>query len=203
MTDQTVPLEIIETIEIDENLPPEPEAPKASYHTLLEVWRAVLAPARNGMQDQPISPQWATRMVQNYPQIAFHDTPGINTLFFHIVGELAQILDDEIATDDQCLKWSAAEEDVANNSGHYKELLISWQSHMLRRELEWDARDPDAPVMLAALSEVHNMFFGDKGLVGHLDSIKFQYTEADQQVLTNVLAEVREAFYGEAGEDGA
>lgn len=192
---------IDESIEMDD-LPPEtPAAPHPSYHTLLEVWRAVLAPARGGLADAPITPQWATRIVSTYPQVTFADTPAVNTMFFVVVNELGSILDEVIDSDTQCLKWETAQEDVEHNSEHYRELLTLWQTHMLRRELEWKPTDPDAAVMLAALSEVHAMFFGEKGLTAHLDSIKFQFTEADQEALTRSLEDARAAFYGEASDE--
>lgn len=193
--------DVTETIEIDENLPPEPEAPETPYHTLLEVWRAVLAPARDGeMRNEKVSPQWATKIVSTYQGLTYGDTPAVNALLYLIVDELGQILDDEIATGDDPLEWADAESDVQNNSQHYRNLLTSWQCHMLRRELEWDPRDADAAVMLAALSEVHNMFFGQTGLTAHLESIKFQFTEEDQADLRTALEETRNAFY-DGGED--
>jgi hypothetical protein len=192
---------ITETIEIDD-LPPEaPDVPEPEYHTLLEVWRAVLKPASMGMANEPITPQWATRIVQTYPQVTFRDTPAVNTMFFMVVNELAQILEEVIASDDQCLKWTAAEDDVAHNSEHYKTVLTDWQVHMLRRELEWSPTEPDAAVMLAALSEAHNMFFGEKGLIAHLESIKFQFTEADQEELSNTLNGARAEFFGKATDE--
>jgi hypothetical protein len=189
-----------ETIELDDIPAEVPDRPEPTFHTLLEVWRAVLGPAREALRSDPITPQWAVRMVNTYPQVTFRDTPAINTMFLVIVGELSQILDEEIASDDQCLKWGSAEEDRENNSQHYKDLLTDWQVHMLRRELEWDPRDEDAAVMLAAMSEVHNMFFGEKGLVAHLESIKFEFTEDDQEELGQALVAARADFY-KGGED--
>lgn len=193
--------EATETIELDDLGPEAPEVPTPNYHTLLKVWQSVLAPARGAMGQEKVTPQWATRIVSTYPQVSFSDTPGVNALFFLIVNELSTILDQIVESDDQCLSWQTAEDDVANNSQHYKDVLTEWQKHMLRRELEWDADDPDAAVMLAAMSEVHNMFFGEKGLVGHLDQIKFEFTEADQAELQQALEDTRAAYFGEVTDE--
>ena len=68
-TEPTEPTEPTEHIEFDvpddasELLPEEP----GPYRTLLEIWRAVLEPAADGdMRKDPISPQWATKMVSTY-----------------------------------------------------------------------------------------------------------------------------------------
>jgi len=194
---------VTETIEPPVDLPPEADGGEPpSYHTLLEVWRAVLEPARNGkMRTEKVSPQVATKLVSTYPQVRFADVPAINTMLFEIIDELGQILDDEISTDDQCLSWESAEDDAVNNSEHYKNLLTEWQRYMLLRELDWDSRDENAAVTLAALSEVHNMFFGDKGLTAHLESIKFQFTEADSEALRTALEETRDAHRGRVSDE--
>ena len=81
---------------------------------------------------------------------------------------------------------------MAENSGHYKNLLMTWQLAFLAWELAWECTDPHAVAELAAISEVHKLFFSDTGITAYLDNIRFQYTEADRDDLTAALNELRE-----------
>lgn len=192
-----------ETIEIpDDASELTPEVPEPGpYRTLLELWRAILEPAVTGeMRKEPISPQWATKMVTTYPGIGFGDVEGIHHGVFNLAAELGEILDNEIASDDEALKKANAEEDATQNGQHYKDLLAGWQIHLMQEELTWNPSDPDAAVTLAILSEVQQMFLGQTGLVGHLDSIGFQFDEADQAQLQEHLLAARDMVL--AGGDG-
>ena len=181
-----------ETIEIDEQLPPEPEQPEREYRTLLEIWRALLEPARNGgMSDERVTPQWATRIVSTYQQLSYADTPDVNVMFYDLIDRLAGVLDAVIEEDPDALKAASAEEDAVENKERYLKLLTDWQALMLREEMAWDPLAPVAPHQLAAMSEVHNMFFGQNGLTGHLDSIGFQFDDADRLELQAALDAVR------------
>ena len=130
--------------------------------------------------------------MSTYQDISYPDTVEVHSRLFMLVDELAEILDAEIATDDECLKRTSVEEDREENGTHYLNLLREWQSHLLRTEMQWNPLAPYAAIDLAALSEVHGMFLGQNGLVGHLDSIGFQFTEADQEALVEALQAVRE-----------
>ena len=126
-----------ESIEFDvpddvSSLTPEEPGP---YRTLLEVWRAVLEPAvANELRHDPISPQWATKMVTTYPGVGFRDVEAIHHGVFDLAAELAELLNEEIATDDECLKKASAEEDAQENAGHYKYMLAAWQVHLVQAE---------------------------------------------------------------------
>lgn len=196
--------EPIETVEFDvpddasELDPPEP----AQYRTLLEIWRAVLEPARGtSMRSEPIGPQWATKIVSTYPGVGFADVVDVHEGVFSMVEEMAAILDDEIATDEECLNRVNAEEDAQENAEHYRNLLAGWQVHLLTEELAWHPSDRNAAVQLAVLSEVQQMFLGQTGLVAHLDSIGFQFTEQDQEALQQKLTDARNQVLGAEGED--
>ena len=194
--------ESTETIEVPDDvseLTGEGHEP-AKYRTLLEIWRAILEPAVSGeMRKDPISPQWATKMVTTYPGVSFADVDDIHHGVFDMSAELAAILDEEIASDDECLKKATAEEDAQENSGHYRALLAGWQIHLLQVELAWRPTSPKAAVELAILSEVQQMFLGQTGLVAHLDTIGFQFEEADQQDLQQKLLDARNEALGTEG----
>lgn len=194
--------EPVESFEVPDDLSDLGEAqPQAPYRTLLEVWRAVLEPARTGeMRSEPISPQWATKMVTTYPGIGFGDVEAIHHGVFDLAGMLAALLDDEVATDDEALKKASAAEDAEENAGHYRYMLAAWQTTLLQEELNWRPSADDAAVQLAVLSEVQQMFLGETGLVAHLDTIGFQFTEEDRDELGQHLIATRNMVLGVEGE---
>jgi hypothetical protein len=169
-----------------------PEIPETvTFHPILMVWREILKPARDEL-DSRITPQWASRIVATYRDVAYADMPTMRDRYYGKVIELLDMLNDEIATDDECLGYTTPEEDVEHNSGHYKNLLRDWQLRFLSWELDWDCTDASAGVELAAISEVHKAFFGETGVTQYLDNIRFEYTEADQSELAEALGALRE-----------
>lgn len=172
-----------------------PDLPEPSFHTVLEVWREVLKPAAQEATKK-VTPQWANRMVASYAQLTFADMNDLRDLYFFRIGELAGIVDAEIAVDDQALRWSTPEEDAVENAAHYKGILTEWQCKFLGWELAWDCASPGAAVELAAISEVHKMFFGQTGLTQFLDNIRFEFTDADQAELAGALEELRLSVEG-------
>lgn len=189
----TEPVESIEMSDQDERdlekLLAEGNPPE--FHPVLEVWREVLKPATE-LAKEKVTPQWASKMVATYPRVEFADMELMQHLYFAKIGELAEILDAEIATDKDCLTYRTPEEDVEENSDHYKNLLRDWQLAFLQWEMDWETTSPTAPVELAAISEVHKMFFGQTGLTAYLDNIKFEFTEEDQQSLAQALMDLRD-----------
>lgn len=183
ITEETVEADVVDfpTVEIPEDV---------EYHTILEIWKAVLSPARTE-REQRINPGWANKICQNYHQIAFADVRKVHESYFGKILQLLEILELEIDGDEDCLKPDEAAEDAEVNAHHYKNLILNWQSAILMWELLWDCTDEDAAVEIAAISEVQRMFFGEIGLVGYLDQINFQFTEDDQAMLGEALEELR------------
>lgn len=192
MTDQP-----IETVEAPDNIAelfPE-QTEEKPYRTLLELWRALLSSARE-IPDEPISPQWATKIVQTYPEIRFKDVEDVHVGVFTMTAALADILDEVIASDEECLNRADAQEDAQENAALYRRCLIDWQVYFIEHEAQWSPSQKNAATQLAVLSEVQQMFFGQTGLVGHLDTIGFQYTEDDQEELTKALVSAKAAALG-------
>ena len=165
------------------------EAPP--YHPILRVWREVLSPAREEL-DAKVTPQWASRIVTTHTGLTFGDMEKFRDSYFGKIVELLEILELEIESDDECLSYATPEEDVEHNGDHYRNLLLTWQMAFLQWELDWETTAPDAAVELAAISEVHKMFFGQTGVTAFLDNIKFEFTEADQQLVAEALEELKE-----------
>lgn len=191
MTDQ--PVESIELSTQDEEdlamLMADGKEPE--FHPVLEVWREVLA---NGpeLAKEKVTPQWASKIVATYAGVSFADMEEVQASYFDKIGELANILDIEIASDKDCLTYRTSAEDAENNSLHYKNLLKDWQLTFMQWELDWNCLSSLAAVELAAISEVHKMFFGPTGLTAYLDNIKFEFTEDDSNLLAEALTELRD-----------
>jgi hypothetical protein len=153
-----------------------------TFHTVLQVWRDVLEPE--------ITPQWAVKLVQTYAEVQFADMQFIHDLYYTKIIELRDMLLVEIATDDECLKYTSAEEDAVENWEHYRNLLHAWNLRFLEWELDWDSNDPLAGCQLAATAEVHALFFREQhGITAYLDNIKFEFTQSDKDALTAMLDE--------------
>jgi hypothetical protein len=172
------------------------EAGGSEYHSILEVWREILRPAKKE-RAKPITPQWASRICSAYREINFADMEVFRDRYFDKVDELARILDLEIETDPECLNILSPEEDVEQNSHHYRNLLVDWQKTFLMWELDWRCVHVDAAIELAAISEIHRMFFADQGLTTLLDQIQFQFTDADREHLSATLNELKDDILGE------
>lgn len=174
------------------------DANEAPYHTILHVWREVLKPAAAESRKK-ITPQWATKIVARYSGITYADMPRFRDLYFGSILALAEILEAEIDGDDECLKHATAEEDVEHNTTHYLNVLISWQLQFMQWEIDWEPTSPDAAVQIAALGEVHQMFFGPEALTALLDQINFQFTDDDRELMSSALQSLLE---GESDEEG-
>lgn len=161
-----------------------------TFHPVLQVWQEVLKPATTERLRE-VSPQWASRITSSYRELNFKDMVAYRESYFDKLEQLAGILAEEIAEDDECLKYDTPEDDRKNNSHHYKNLLLQWQCAILQWEVDWRTDSDDAAVELAAISEVHKMFFGSDGLVAYLEHIAFEYTESDQQLLAEAILEIR------------
>lgn len=161
-----------------------------TFHPVLMVWREVLKPAAEEATKK-VTPQWASRITQSYREVNFADMAYVRDAYFGKISQLLEILDMEIASDAECLTYATPEEDAEHNAHHYKNLLLQWQLAVLSWEMDWDCQMEHAGAEMAAISEVHKMFFGSDGLVAYLESIRFEFTEDDQQVLADALNEFR------------
>jgi hypothetical protein len=169
------------------------EAEVPNYHTVLEVWREVLKPAAK-LSYEKVTPQYASKMLATYPGLDYPACQDLQDRYYLKIQQLADVLDLEISGDSDCLTFDTPEDDVAENFTHYKSVLFKWQELFLQWELEWGCGDTDAAVELAAISEIHKLFFGPTGITAFLDNIRLELTEADQEELAELLQEQRDAY---------
>lgn len=189
----TKPLETFEMSDQDEaDLQKLAETGDVPYHTILEVWQNVLAPAEAD-SERKIAPGWASKITTMYPQIKIQQMKEFGRRYFAKIAELKDILDEEIATDADAFSHLSPEEDRDENRVHYLNLLLLWQSRIIIWEAEWDCTDELSAVELGVISEVHKMFFSEIGVTSYLDNIGFQFTEDDQVEMATALDELKAA----------
>jgi hypothetical protein len=167
------------------------EQDKAVYHSILQVWREVMSP-ENIESNKGYTMQWAVQICGKYPQMTYGLMPAFHDFYFALLEDLAQQVRDKIEENEDCLKVSNAEEDVAENHQAYKDLLFSWQLRIQEFELKWDPTSETAAAQVAAIAEVQNFFFSDRGLTAHLEVIKLEFTDQDQTELRETLDAQRE-----------
>lgn len=167
------------------------EAGDAAYHTVLEMWQKVLSSA-DATSVQRITPQWASRIITTYPEMTYKDMPAFRYAYFSRVLDMLHILDAVIETDDECLKQTTPEEDVAHNTGNYLTVMLDWQKQILQWELDWDCTSKDAPILLAAASEIHKMFFAEEGFTALVDRINLEFTDDHRQMFADELQRMRD-----------
>ena len=160
------------------------------YTPVLNVWKEILD-GSEAVRQERVTPQWANRITTQYKGIYFDAMPLYRDLYYVKIDELRAVLQTEIDSDEECLKYPSIEEDKEHNSYHYMNVIIGWQKAILSWELDWDCTDIDAAIEFAAISEVHKMFFGDTGLTSLLDQINFEFNETAQQLLLAELEELK------------
>ena len=183
-----LPLTAQDQADLEHLLQEEADTP---YHSVLEVWSKVLEPIES-QKAARITPQWALRIASNYQDVTLQDIPAFRDSYFDKLLVLRNILDAEVATNKNALKVANPDEDLAENRGHYLNLLLLWQSQILQWELEWRPEDSDSAIQLAAMGEAHKMFLGEQGLLPFLESINFDPTEDEQQLIQAGLTELIE-----------
>jgi hypothetical protein len=176
-------------------LPPAPsveEGEAPPFHTILEVWREVLRPAATE-RNKRITAQWANRIVATHVGLTYADMQDFREAYFDGIQHLADILDEVIDENPECLNVEDAEEDRVVNDMRYITVLTRWQKAILGWELDWDVTSDWAAVEIAAIDEVHRMFFDQTGLVALLDQIGFELGDDGREALSAELQEFRTA----------
>lgn len=167
------------------------DAEQAPFNPVLKIWLEVLDASKQ-VRREKINPQWALRVCTSHTGMTFKDMPAYRDVYYAKIDELTEALRSEIDDDDECFNVTSAEEDAENNSVHYLNVLFTWQKQILGWELDWDCTADDAAVELAAIVEVHKMFFGEVGLTSLLDQINFEFPDTVQEQLMLELEELKQ-----------
>lgn len=151
------------------------EQPAPSVN-LLAAWRQILASGHT-VRDEPVSMTTAGRLLAMWPKLEYADVDTFNQVYHDLVEELEGELLTLLAEHPEATGF-LGEDDGTENGQQYFDILVRWHRALDQREADWRASQPDAAVHAAVLTSVRDFFFGDMGIVNHLESISYDLDAA-------------------------
>ena len=173
----------VDTPEVSEDAWAEAADAAELQYTLLRVWSEVLFNL-DAIRAEGVSMALAGRIVSQWPQISFQETPIFHDMYHDLLLQFRDKLDAVIAENPGATEVSA-EEDLEHNYKHYKRLVIDWNIVLDQAELQWDATSEHSHVMYAAIVDARQFLFSRNGFAGHLEQIGFtlEVEEIQQAIL--------------------
>ena len=152
-------------------------------YSLLRVWSEVLSNL-DPIRAEGVSMALAGRIVSQWPQISFQETPIFHDMYHDLLLQFRDELDVVIAENPGASEVPA-EEDLEHNYKHYKRLVIDWNILLDQAELQWDVTSEHSHVMYAAIVDARQFLFSRNGFAGHLEQIGFtlEVEEIQQAIL--------------------
>ena len=152
-------------------------------YSLLRVWSEVLSNL-DPIRAESVSMALAGRIVSQWPQISFQETPIFHDMYHDLLLQFRDELDVVIAENPGASEVPA-EEDLEHNYKHYKRLVIDWNILLDQAELQWDVTSEHSHVMYAAIVDARQFLFSRNGFAGHLEQIGFtlEVEEIQQAIL--------------------
>jgi len=163
-------------------------AAESENHTLLEVWREILSNIDEARKEK-ITPTEAVRIVTAWRHLSVQDVAVYQPLYYDRLDEMRQVLLVEIESDPAALKNT--ENDAEDNHHHYLNLLLQWQLLAQSWGADWDVSSPTSHIDLAAFAEAQNFVLGERGLIGQLEAIGFDFTDEESTALAAELEVAR------------
>ena len=142
---------------------------------LLKVWLEVLGNIEQALETR-LSMSAIHGIVRAWPELRVQEAMTYHYNYHSNLLVMRRILEAIIAQDDECLSREGAD-DIEESRDLYLQLLTEWQRQMVRWEKTWDPGDEDAHIWMAAYLSVGEFFFGEQGLVRHLDLRGFKLTD--------------------------
>lgn len=155
--------------------------------SLLEVWRELLSNIEQ-VRAAPIPVLIAHKTVTTWPKLSYQDTAVYHDMYHGILLSVRDVLDKEISEHENCLQWVGTE-DLEHNGKIYKALLIQWNLMFDDLERTWRAEDPLSHIQVVAMVEARAFVFTDTGMVGHLGTLGFEWSNED---FMNALEQARQ-----------
>lgn len=161
-----------------------PDGEPLKQVSLLRAWSEVLSNVESNAA-QPVSIGIAHRIVQGWPQIHFQETPLYHQYYHEYLIDVRDILQEKIDANPGAIDFED-DDDLAENSGIYRELIIEWNLLFDKLEREWIAEDPHSHIEFAALVDARGFVFSREGLAGHLEARGF--TMSTEEVVEAIKA---------------
>lgn len=173
---------------------PQVEAP---YHAILKVWWHMTDPEHQS-RHLPPTPDWCAVLIARWPFLKFSDAGVVQRVYFELLDEVRNILEQVHADNAEAFEVTDREEDHENKD-LYIHLLIEWQKALFAFQSTWRYDDPEAAPKMAALGEVQDTVLGSKGLTSFLGVAGFPFNADDQAYIDGELFEFRQALDAEEG----
>lgn len=168
-----------------------PSAEQENYISVLEVWKNVLDNVDDDAANKPTFHQ-GLRLINTYRDVHYKDIPLLLTLWREKVSAMRDIVAEAIEIGD--LEVANEAEDRTVNDAAYRQIITEVEKLSADWEDRFDFTHPDAAIEAASIPEAYQVFHGNQhnpGLVAHLATIGFQFTQEDQEALVELLAEHR------------
>lgn len=146
--------------------------------SILEIWTELFSNVPKVSRER-VTPGLAMNIVGTWPKISMQETPRYHAIYHERLLEVAEVLYSEIPQGDIRDKAfdRVGDEDRDLNAEHYEAILLEWQKLVMRWEAEWRAEDPESHLIAAVIADVHKFVLSPSGIVEHLSSINFRYTD--------------------------
>lgn len=161
-----------------------PDGEPLKQRSLLRLWSEVLSNVE-GNAEQPVSIGVAHRIVKGWSQISFQETPIYHQYYHEYLIDVRDILQEKIDANPGAIDFED-DDDLAENHGIYRELVIEWNILFDKLELAWVAEDPHSHIEFAALVDARGFVFSREGLAGHLEARGF--TMSTEEVVEAIQA---------------
>lgn len=157
-------------------------------YSLLKVWQEVLSNIEEAMETR-LSMAAVNNITRAWPQIKVQEASTYHWAYHSNLLVMRRILEAVIGSDEDAIDREG-KEDIELNRKHYITLLTEWQRQVVRWELDWNSEDKEAHIWMAAFLTVGEFFFGDSGLVRHLDLRGFELSDDEAAAIWAEAKEV-------------
>lgn len=172
-----------------EKLAAAPVEEQPQYHAILKVWRDMLDPTHQNRHLPPTA-DWCAVLVAKWTFLSFRDCGVVQAEYFGIFDIMHEIIEQVYADNPEAFEADNREDDLENKE-LYVFLLSEWQKALFVVQSEWSHDDPDAGAKMAALGEAQAQILGKQGLASYLSVVGLPFTEDEQAVMNEELAEFR------------
>ena len=174
------------------------EGAEGLKYSVLETWTELFLNVPIVAKER-VTPGLASFISGTWPKISFQETPRYHAIYHERLAEVGLALS-EILKDDtvRAKAFKNVGPDDAEHNGHlYDGVLLEWQKLITTWESQWRAEDPESHIIAAVIADIHKFTLSPSGIVEHLSSIDYRYTDeckaAHSEVLTALAAELEEA----------
>lgn len=179
--------------EIQELLDQMPQQ-QAINHSVLRVWQAVLSNIDVEAAARP-SMDFCARIIRHYPHLAFQEISEYVDRYYEILKKARDILTEVIESDPEAFSRSG-KADVELNKGNYVKVIAGWEGLLRTMTDAWDSDSDWSHVDMPAISDATVFLMSDKGLLGQLAALGFQFDEEDAETVEKLIQEHAQAEEG-------